>query len=66
MTTPNPPGPSPELHWAILSDQGRVREHNEDRVARTTTPLGELLLVCDGMGGHRGGQTASSLALERS
>ncbi len=43
---------------------GLVREENEDSCGRFVTPNGDLFLVCDGIGGHAGGATASMLALE--
>ena len=42
------------------TDIGRVRERNEDSIL-VEPPL---YVVADGMGGHRGGQVASQLALE--
>lgn len=47
-----------------LTDTGRVRSHNEDSVTIVKNGSGEhLLLVADGMGGHRAGEIASSLAV---
>lgn len=49
-----------ELKVASLSDPGRVREQNEDAVL-TDLPL---VAIADGVGGHKGGEVASALALE--
>ena len=49
---------------AGLTDSGRLREMNEDHWAHQTLPSGELVMVADGMGGHRTGEIASSLATE--
>lgn len=47
-----------------LTDTGRVREHNEDSVTILKNINNEyLLMVADGMGGHRKGEVASSLAV---
>ncbi len=47
-----------------LTDAGRVRSHNEDSVTILKNASGEyLLMVADGMGGHRAGEVASSLAV---
>ena len=47
-----------------LTDAGKVRSHNEDSVTIVRNGSGEyLLVVADGMGGHRAGEVASSLAV---
>lgn len=55
-------------HWE-LSDTGRVRKENQDscRVVEYEADDGSpmiLALVCDGMGGAKGGAVASSLAAD--
>ena len=47
-----------------LTDAGKVRSHNEDSVTIVKNTNDEyLLMVADGMGGHRAGEVASSLAV---
>ena len=49
------------------TDIGMVREVNQDYVFVSDTPVGNLpnlLVVADGMGGHRAGEYASRLAVE--
>ena len=47
---------------AGFSDIGKVRKTNEDCFL-LNEPIG-LYVVADGMGGHRGGEVASRLAIE--
>lgn len=52
------------MDYGYLTDPGKVRDHNEDSVIVVKNALGEYLLaVADGMGGHRGGEIASSIAI---
>ena len=49
------------------TDVGMVRDVNQDYVFATETSIGNLpnlLVVADGMGGHRAGEYASRLAVE--
>ena len=48
-----------------LSVTGQVRKANEDSCGFATVPNGDLFVVCDGMGGHVGGATASKIAVEQ-
>src|SRR5437016_6087194 len=43
-----------------VTDTGRVRDHNEDTFYITDN--GQVLIVADGMGGHKAGEVASALA----
>jgi len=52
------------LHGAGDSVVGQVRKANEDNCGYRKTVNGELFVVCDGMGGHVGGATASRIAVD--
>ncbi|WP_434683813.1 protein phosphatase 2C domain-containing protein [Pseudanabaena minima] len=59
---------------ASASDVGQQREHNEDacypdvkrqkRTEQADSLRDRLAIVCDGLGGHEGGEVASSLAIK--
>lgn len=51
-------------HVAELTDVGCKRSANEDWYAHFESPNGLVAVVCDGMGGHVGGQIASRTAVE--
>jgi protein phosphatase len=57
-----------KLRWSARTDVGRARDHNEDAVGAGTPEqaarLGQLLVLCDGMGGYAAGEVASQMAIE--
>ncbi|NJL39728.1 MAG: serine/threonine protein phosphatase [Leptolyngbyaceae cyanobacterium SM1_4_3] len=68
---------SRQIQVATRTDQGPSRQRNEDACyppsgtfktvtlnAGTPAPDSSLVIVCDGIGGHQGGDVASNLAIE--
>lgn len=52
------------MHTYFASITGAVRDENQDSVAVFGVDSDTVLLVCDGMGGHKGGKRASQLACD--
>ena len=52
------------MNYYYITDPGKVRERNEDSVSIVENGAKEkLLIVADGMGGHKDGEVASKIAL---
>jgi len=64
------PTSTPHLEIAAITHPGEVRDHNEDRfltysfmLPDRTTP-GVLVVVADGVGGHKAGEVAAQIAAD--
>ncbi|NJM86097.1 MAG: serine/threonine protein phosphatase [Cyanobacteria bacterium CRU_2_1] len=59
-----------QIQIATLSHQGPSRQRNEDAcyppsgTVASAPPAPPLVIVCDGIGGHQGGEVASNLAIK--
>lgn len=53
-----------QIAWAGATDRGS-RPQNEDRFGAVRGPEGTVLVVCDGLGGHRAGEVAAAHAVKR-
>ncbi|MEM6511859.1 MAG: Stp1/IreP family PP2C-type Ser/Thr phosphatase [Pseudomonadota bacterium] len=51
-----------KIHFAELTDTGRVRDHNEDAIG--SNPDIGLMVLADGMGGYNAGEVASGIAVQ--
>ncbi|TYR82675.1 Stp1/IreP family PP2C-type Ser/Thr phosphatase [Priestia megaterium] len=50
----------------FMTDRGRIRQHNEDSGGVFLNDHGQVLaIVADGMGGHRAGDIASAMAVQK-
>lgn len=53
------------MDYYYITDPGKIRERNEDSVVICTNSRDEILMiVADGMGGHKDGEIASNIALD--
>ncbi len=52
--------------WSVgaRSETGYIRNENQDRMSCVRTPAGDVYIVSDGMGGHRGGALAAELTID--
>lgn len=58
------PCPRFQVFVGFHTDVGRQRQKNEDALIEAAVPLGYLLSVADGMGGHEYGEQAARIALD--
>lgn len=52
-----------DVRVGVKTEKG-LRSINQDRMNRVMTPLGDLLIVADGMGGQSNGEVAASLVVQ--
>lgn len=51
-------------NFVALSDVGKIRTNNEDAAFAASSQYGGLLVVADGMGGHRKGEVAAQIVVD--
>jgi protein phosphatase len=54
----------PAIIFAEKCDRGILRQENNDSVLHLRIPLGDLMVVADGVGGYIGRSTASQMVVE--
>ena len=57
------PPPRFQVFVGFHTDVGRLRQKNEDALLEVGVPMGYLIAVADGMGGHDFGERAAAVAL---
>ncbi len=62
-TSSDQPPPRFQVFVGFHTDVGKQRQKNEDALLEVGVPLGYLIAVADGMGGHDFGERAATLAL---
>ncbi len=53
-----------EKNFACLTDIGKKRKNNEDAAYAASSQYGKILIIADGMGGHRKGEVASKMVID--
>lgn len=57
-------GKRKQWHFGACSETGFFRKENQDRMGRASYHGGEIYVVSDGMGGHKGGSIAAEMTVQ--